>query len=657
MSATDSDQELEKLTREYLEDFFGVESVEASAELPLRAHATLTRQNQPEFHADAPWRLEPDCDSIPLLFAIRDANLRPPGLGPWLLRQLWIEQELSGGRWRTIRSYPAARLPGVASEGIIDTSFWVFRTRISLNLLRDIDTKERGETARLRVVFTGRFPPGVDADPAPVHRYLQVYLARDPLPLSRAANASGPRHWFYGDTHYHSAYTNDIWEFGNPVRDARYAAMAIGLDWLVITDHSCDLDDRDDGATSPTRWERLKQELARWSLSNYRFRCILGEEITLHKGNIGYLHMLAFGGLRCLIEGGFWSDEDRLVKRVAQEIIEIAAQSGGYPADTVERLFHKVYTFEQVLSQLPPETLIFAAHPYSAAQPPFINGTWDKKQLAHPRLTGHEFWNGRTRRQTEALIDPTDDPFKEPEWNDPDKLAKADRSRVEKLHEWVEEKWEPVLQQGVDEWSSADGPPERRPVFIAGSDAHGDFNYSVGVGWDYRQHGWINDNALGRARTVVHLPHYQSARVPPVRQILAGLKRGSCVVTDGPVLEFSLRQDGRVAHMGQVLTVGGDAQPQLDVTIHTTPEFGPSEGVKVVTYMQGNGNGKRSRTTAGVGETTSVTLKGTRGYCRIATQTTGRGGERFCCFTNPIWLWNPDGRTVRLRVRVEQRGN
>ncbi|MCP4544676.1 MAG: hypothetical protein GY832_46850 [Chloroflexi bacterium] len=655
MNTIDNDGMRKEQTREYLEQFFGTVSTDPALELGAKGHTTLTRRNQAEFHADAPWRLEPDQDSVPLLFVIRDANLRWPGQDPWRLQRLEVQQELPTGGRRTLCSYSAAGLPDVHPDGTIEANFWVFRTRISLDQLEGIDMEQRDTAARLRVTFDGHFPPAAGSHSHAVHRYLEVYLARESLPLGRAANGSGPRHWFYGDTHYHSAYTNDIWEFGNPVRDARHAGMAIGLDWLVITDHSCDLDDRDNGDDSPIRWDQLKQDLAHPSISDHQFRCILGEEITLLKGGISYLHMLAFGGLHELIPGGFWSEDDHLVKQVAEEFAKIAARQG-YPSNAVERLFGPVYGFEEVLSQLPPETLIFAAHPYIPAQPPFINGTWDKEQLAHPRLTGHEFWNTRIRRHTDPLFDPTNDPFQEPEWNDSQKLAKADRSRVAKLQKWAEEKWDPVLQQGVDEWPSPDQLPERRPVFIAGSDAHGDFNYCVGIGWNYRQHGLIVDNALGRVRTVAHLPHHQSNQVPPIDQILTALKQGSCVVTDGPVIEFSLRQNGQVARMGQVLVLDGNDRPTVDITIHTTPEFGPAKCAEVVTYMRGNGNGERNQTTVDVGKTASIALNGTRGYCRIAVQTTGRDGEWFCCFTNPIWLWNREGQTIDLRVRVEQRG-
>ena len=89
-----------------------------------------------------------------------------------------------------------------------------------------------------------------------------------------------------------------------------------------------------------------------------------------------------------------------------------------------------------------------------------------------------------------------------------------------------------------------DEPPDRRPLFIAGSDAHGSFNYSVGLSWDYRRRLLVDDNAIGRVRTAVLMPHPYTNEVPPEGDILAAVKKGSCVVTDGPIIDFSLEHNG-----------------------------------------------------------------------------------------------------------------
>jgi hypothetical protein len=518
--------------------------------------------------------------------------------------------------------------------------------------LGDVDSEARDQTVRLRVSFVGRFPPYDVPEPDYPRRYLHIFLARHALPLSRAASGGGSRQWFYGDTHYHSAYTNDIWEFGNPVRDARQAARAVGLDWLVITDHSCDLDERDDGSGSPTRWERLRDELAKSSISDKRFRIIPGEEVTLFNSVGGYVHMLAMGSLRELVPGGFWSEEDTAINWFLKVVNKLISTTGGYPKDAVERLFGQVLDLDQALARLPSSALVFAAHPYDAAQPPFFNSKWTQDELGDDRLTGLEFWNGCSRRQIMPLIDPTADPFSEPEWNDPERLSKSERKRAEKLQGRVVDNWESMLCQGVDEWEAGDDLPHLRPVFVGGSDAHGDFNYSVGVGWNYKEHGWISDNALGRVRTLVYLPENDAAGVPTRAQLLEALRMGACVVTDGPVLECVLSQNGTSARVGETLALAGNCEADLVVTAHTTPDFGQVQEIVVSCYVQGQ-NEKPKVTKVSVGQPKTVDLDGRRGFCRVEAWTANPEGERFCCLTNPLWMRLSDGDEIRLHIRLE----
>ena len=169
------------------------------------------------------------------------------------------------------------------------------------------------------------------------------------------------------------------------------------------------------------------------------------------------------------------------------------------------------------------------------------------------------------------------------------------------------------------------------------------------MGWDYRTRLVVDDNALGRARTVVYLPDHQSHTVPEIEQLLTAMRKGSCVVTDGPVLEFALAHKAKVAHLGDALTVSGDGDLEMEIVAHSTPEFGPVEEVEVVTCFRGHRKSKQ--TLVKPGEDAIVKLDGLQGYCRVSVQTVGPNGESFCCFTNPIWARITDGKKRRLVVR------
>ena len=564
--------------------------VQAGEPPELEMSAVVSLQNQPEFWADAPWRVEPDQDHLPVSFHIRDANVTLPKRGPWRLDALRVEQRLPDGSWHKLAAFLPPDLPGVDDQGLIQHELWVFGAHIPLQDLHSGGMSGSvQEAVHLRVRFEGSFAP--HDKPSPVEIHLETNLAQHPLPLGHAAHSAGPRHWFYGDTHYHSAYTNDLKEFGGAVSEARKAGQAIGLDWLVVTDHSCDLDEIDDGSGGVRRWDRLTADVASPQLSDHRFRLILGEEITL-LGEAGFpLHMLAFGSMHDMVQGAFLpAGATNFPAELARTAIEKILQAGqGYPDDVPRRLFGQMHTLEQVLAMLPQDTLVFAAHPYDVAQVP--PARWGKDDLTQPRLTGYEFWNGRSRVKGRH----TYNPFDTPAWQDSAKLQEAAATRIAKLKKQARERWDPQLQHGIREWAPGDERPAWRPVFIGGADAHCDFNYHVGWAWDYRRFE-VDDNALGRVRTAIHLPNHASEEVPGVYEILAAIKKGACVVTDGPILELRLEHAGLTAGMGDLLTVSAGGNLELRLLAHTTPEFGPVREIEVVTYFPRTKGSKPHRT-------------------------------------------------------------
>ena len=152
----------------------------------------------PEFWVDAPWRLEPphdgqdaDQQEIPFTFIVRDLE----------------------GSLDTIALYDlseAGKLVWSAhGPGLVPGRFWVSRTT-----LRRGQFKPAGGRLKLKAVFTGEwYVLGIRKSTK--EQCLSIYLATEPLPLRDTSQ------WYYGDTHYHSDYTNDIKEFGGPVVDTR----------------------------------------------------------------------------------------------------------------------------------------------------------------------------------------------------------------------------------------------------------------------------------------------------------------------------------------------------------------------------------------------------------------------------------------------------
>jgi hypothetical protein len=82
----------------------------------------------------------------------------------------------------------------------------------------------------------------------------------------------------------------------------------------------------------------------------------------------------------------------------------------------------------------------------------------------------------------------------------------------------------------------------RKLYMSAGSDAHGDFNYTDEVTATVVPYsGMLHSNAYARVRTYA-LVHDRSAGA---RDALDALREGNTVITDGPILEYQLDADGR----------------------------------------------------------------------------------------------------------------
>jgi hypothetical protein len=180
------------------------------------------------------------------------------------------------------------------ADGNLHCNMWTAQVMLPLQGLKPAG---RGDTVHLRITFNGSAQPYEETQI--IERHIEIFLPQHALPLSRAALPSGPRHWFYGDTHYHSAYTDDFKEYGAPLPATRQAAQALGLDWIVVTDHSCDLDEIDPGNGGKTRWRReaeLLSDLQDRNLSDKQFRFLL-VRVTL------------IGAGECYAYAGFWQSQ------------------------------------------------------------------------------------------------------------------------------------------------------------------------------------------------------------------------------------------------------------------------------------------------------------------------------------------------------------
>ncbi len=249
--------------------------------------------------SDIPWRINPG-KNIPISYMIKDADQFP----------LYI---------RTIKIYDDDEPIGDGANDILvythglwqwfTGDLWYDHDDLSPSIFNETDNY-----LEIHVVFdiTSAFD---------VHNFYTVHKSPNDLP--KLGN------WYYGDTHYHSFYTDNAYEFGAPLETTAVTGKAIGLDWAAATDHSFDLD--------PNRWRNLVSDSVIYSTNN--FRIFPSEEISctvLSPLYQEYNHYLAYN-ITEYIPGGEWEDGTGSDYNCSELVSIVNRQGGfGYPAHPMD---------------------------------------------------------------------------------------------------------------------------------------------------------------------------------------------------------------------------------------------------------------------------------------------------------------------------------
>ena len=378
----------------------------------------------PEVITDAPRRVKAG-EPIPILCIIKDADKFPVHL-----LDITVRVRGDGFDLEEWVQYPDDKImklisslnPGrsiTPKKGLIDRKYWytvgyiqipedyVGRLEISPKINLTLEKRSffrHNKVWKQHTIFTDNLP-------MLSHAPLQVYVSKNDLPTFDG--------WYYGDAHCHSDRTDNQTEFGAPPIVIRSMGKAIGLKWVVITDHSFDLDtpvNQFYGIDSKRiRWKSLDAEI---ELTNSLFDDLLlmrGEEISCGNANEENIHLLAYGISEFIPgRGDGCKDRDNLYDFTNPPDIALVdalkkiKENGGFA---------------------------FAAHPDANSHRLakfFINrGIWQDEDCKPEECSGLQIWNSCG----------SDDSF-------------------EKSYE----RWINLLLDGY------------KKQIIAGSDAHGDFN-------------------------------------------------------------------------------------------------------------------------------------------------------------------------------------
>ena len=507
---------------------------------------------------------------------------------------------------------------------------------------------------------------------------LQTRVAGVALPHARGLFAD----WYAGDPHSHTMYTHNWAEYGLPHRSLLHAAHAIGLDWILTTDHSCDLDPT---CPSTIGFDNIGTRIDKWTFCSggQAMPCTVRDHTSFSDG-----FAMAADDAR---DAENWAASWSSVKFGTGEEVNVLSQDGKtihmlaygspYIASPGSGLTGPLSAFEcdavslgiaGALGQVAAAGTAFAAHPTQLLASNLGGGSWKDADvtaaLASPTFAGFELWNMRKARTMASPGNPEGtnglDPFQTK--LELGSLCDSASDPHECFPYFLDQEALPYW----DTWLSRSClDPTKRTYAIAGSDSHGGFNYDTQSS-DGTSVTLATDNALGRVRTVVLAPSRA------ITDIIASLKAGRAVMTDGPMMTIGVDAtgDGTIDQTEDVqvgsrtYTTAADSL-RLRFKWQSSTEFGPltsvllargdgASGASPLTYDVradvsgigdcGTADGTAARCSVVVAQGSgpvSLPKVGETYYFRAEAYTAGRASR---VLTNPIWVttadcWDRDG--------------
>ena len=453
-----------------------------------------------------------------------------------------------------------------------------------------------------------------------------------------------PPGWYGGDTHYHTMYTNNIAEWGAPLPAVALSAEAMGLHWLTVTDHSCDLDETGDGLWSYATgaWEYTLQTPA--GIQSFTRDAQAGGSSWSGQG----ADVDAFASAACRLYRGVEINFASVDPDSWQRTLHCLCYNPDYiHSPLCGAIGERPVTpdLPTGLAQLAPTGFAYAAHPLNDLGGEWggvnwtVNGAvWGDADLAaalaQPGFRGLEIFNTRQTLYSPDASDPWDDFDAGSPYTGEDAYPGEFLTGIAL--------WDALLAAGLGE-----DPP--RKLFIAGgSDAHGDFNYASFLDLD----DYATDNAMGKVQTVVPVPGpYAPGDLPPMTDLLAAFRDGRGSVSDGLFLAIGIDLDGdgdsddvEDIAQGQSFEFGSDEVFSLLLRWASLPEFGPVSEVRLHLGTAAGLSSLASWTPEvsgqGYGGQTQFALADLpAGWTYVRAECLGEDGAYGRrAFTNPIWL-------------------
>ncbi|HNX07319.1 MAG TPA: T9SS type A sorting domain-containing protein [Bacteroidales bacterium] len=393
--------------------------------------------------------------------------------------------------------------------------------------------------------------------------------------------------WYRGDMHCHTIFTQNDVEYGLPLEASKLAAKKIGLDWITVTDHSCDYDNY--GLSMQNNWDRLGTAVQGLNTADSSFIFIRAMEASVNNSDDKVVHCLLYPSpadpfcFHYFLDGG--GDISSTSFSAVQALTNLTVYDGfayaAHPFAENDELSFAIggglwnlhdHQFPANGSAFPTLGTV-SCNNISAASDVY---SADSLFLFQKGLAGAEIWNNRTSIST------TDD--ENNPWNVEYSSSVTpfvpmdsmdDRHHYYRFIQGLD--ITDFLQQKSLKIKNTFPTVKNWKHFIgAGSDAHGSFNYS-NTEMTYGILGNINDNATGKITTLAFCPDGMGHHG---KNVLKALKNGNTILSDGPIINIGISTDGNDStneiYIGQdtVMTTQQLSNSRLIIDSYITPEFG-----------------------------------------------------------------------------------
>jgi len=483
-----------------------------------------------------------------------------------------------------------------------------------------------------------------------------------------------------GDVHYHTLYTNNSAEYGCPIEATKIMAEYIGLDWIASTNHSCDYDNY--GAGIQQNWSREKNEIQTLNSQDSSLILIHALEASLVNSNDDVVHMLCYPdpanplSLPYIGDGnGDLSSTDISIDDALNSLqLCNGFAYAAHPFATGDKLSGLIdggiwnlneVAFPSNGASMPGHDVVICNDLSAVSDLYSVNAT----ELFKNNLSGGQIWNYRnTLYTTDESFNPWDVLYD----SGTDMLVPYDTTNITEHYNRLLPGLEVskfLWRKGLQLKNANHNLQNYRFFISAGTDAHGDFNY-CNTNFVYGVTGDISDNALGKLSTLVFCP---SGNGSHGEQILAALKQGHCIMSDGPVISLGLdaNQDGTNDYIcgdEALMSFSQFSQTSVMLNCASSDEFGR---IRKITLYVGTQSGEVQYefnfSNYLIQKTLSISLDSLalkagvdavneyfyiraelETYRDYGTQSAlyGRSDEVFHAYTNPVWIVHPDASSA-----------